>query len=209
MKNINSVYFLAILFLLPACRSRNIKYFPPMDPHFSVISEKEDIEITVTVLDPNDCYDYFGTYAQGYSPLQVQFYNKGNDTHIVRPSYVALKRDSGFTVAQSIHYDTYTRCTFFTLASLFFFWEAIPFIVIPYGFYWRNQNKKITRHICSKSLQRDETLVVYPYESLCKFIFIPEESFVREFDIKIFNETKGALITHHIDLADLGMQTKS
>lgn len=193
-----------ILVLLPACGMRDTRYFPYVNRNQAVMYEKNTIEVSVHQLSEHDCNEYFGVdlMQEGYAPLLLSITNNGPERYTFRPSYLDLERTSGRGVAQLMHYDTYLRVMLLTVPAVFFWWPALPFLIVPYGFSCALYNEKKTKEIRAKALKYDESLIIGPYERVKKFIFVQDYALRRLFDISLFNEDTKQLVTFNIDLAD-------
>jgi hypothetical protein len=189
------VISISLLILLTGCGSRDTRYFPRLDKSKAIPIQKNSVTISVHALSAQDCDDYFGidVMAHGYRPLLMTIENHSSDTYIMRPSYFDLPRVSGKEISRLMHYDTYSRVAWLTIPALIYLWEAIPFLIIPYGFACKRYNDKTTRNIRKKTWGRSEVLTIAPYETIQKFIFILDKTFTSPFEIKLYNETQRKL----------------
>lgn len=191
------------LMLLPHCGSRDVRLFPRLKAQKMVAINQSQIEVAVTVMSRKECGEYFGVdvIAEGVRPLVLNINNKSADTYVLRPSYLALTRVSGKEVAKLMHYDTYQRVFWSTWPAIIFWWPAVPFLIVPYGFSCKHYNMKTTKTLRKMTLGAHDVLEIAPYESVQRFIFVPDASFRTIFDIKLYNETKHALEVFPINCA--------
>lgn len=198
-----SITTVVLLMILAGCGPRNTRYFPRLKDSAALVAEKNNITVSVHMLSRIDCDDYFGidVIAEGYTPLVLTVKNHGADSYILRPSYFALPRVSGKEISRLMHYDTYQRVAWLTIPALIYFWQAIPLLIVPYGLSCRHYNDKTTRNIRKKTWGRSEVLTIAPYETVQKFIFIVDEAFTDELEIKLYNETTRTLEVYAIDVA--------
>lgn len=189
-----SIFSLAILLLLVGCGGpKDVRFFPETKG-FSGI--RNGLKVAIHALLPEECISYFGYNVNAESGCSVLLLTIDNDTpdkYTFRPSDFPLKRISGEQVAQGMHYDTYQRMFWLITPALIFYWPAIPFVVIPYGLRCRQYNADITRMLAGKTLDADDTLTIAPYETVQRFIFVPNDGLKPLFTIKLYNETKGNL----------------
>lgn len=201
----NVVLALGSMLVLAGCGPRDTRFFPnfkkeKVDQAEAAVPAKK-MTVQVQIMSRTECDDYFGidVIAQGYRPLLVTFENKGNDSYMVRPSYVGLERVSGKEVARLMHYDTYSRVLCLSIPALIYCWPVIPILIVPYGVGCSHYNDKTTRNIRKKSLSKTETLSIAPGEIVQKFVFVPDNVFKSKFDIKLYNETSHAVEVVTID----------
>lgn len=182
---------LAMLMVLTGCGPRDTRLFPKLKAEKATQVEQGGVSVSVNLLSRQDCLGYFDVdvISQGYRPLLLTIDNSTSDAYTLRPSYLDVARVSGKEISRLMHYDTYQRVVWFTLPAIIYCWQVIPFVIIPYGLSCRHYNQKTTRNIRKKTLGRDDTLAIAPYETVRRFIFVPEENFRTVFDLKLFNET--------------------
>lgn len=190
-KFLHKILALAILMALTGCGPRDTRYFPKLKTNKAAQVTQNNITISINVLSRQDCLAYFDcdVIAQGYRPLLLTIDNTTSDAYVLRPSYLDVERVSGKEIARFMHYDTYNRVLWFVVPAFYYAMPLIPCVIIPYGLSCRHYNQKTTRNIRKKTLGREDTVEIAPYETVQRFIFIPEESFKTILDIKLFNET--------------------
>ena len=193
---------LVALLVLTGCGPRDTRAFPRLKQQAARV-EQHGIEVSVHLLSRQDCVAYFDVdvIAHGYRPLVITIDNGTSDSYVLRPSYVGLDRVSGKEVSRLMHYDTYQRVMWMTLPAVIFCWQVIPFFIVPYGLGCRHYNHKTTRNIRKKTLGSHDTVAIAPYETIRRFMFVPEESFRTIFDVNLFNETTRKIETFSINCA--------
>lgn len=200
---LKSCVVVAILIFLAGCGPRDTRYMPKVNAGKSAVvaSHKGDVVVTAHLMSRSECDTYFGfdVIKEGYRPLVLKIDNAGLHSYTLRPSYIPLPRVSGKEISYHMHYDTYQRVVWLAIPSLLFVWELIPFVVVPYGLACRHYNSKTTRNIRKNTLRRTETLHIAPHEKLEKFIFVPDNAFVPQFDLKLHNETLGTVEVFRVD----------
>ena len=193
-----------VLILLVGCGPQNTRYFPHLNRDKTISAGKNDVIVSVHMLSHQDCDNYFGidVIRQGYRPLMLTIENRSSDTYVLRPSYFVLPRVSGKEISRLMHYDTYRRMAWLTIPALIYFWEAIPLLIVPYGFSCKHYNDKTTRNIRKKTWGRSEVLTIAPYETVQKFIFVVNAAFASTLEIKLYNETTQKLETYTINVTE-------
>jgi hypothetical protein len=196
---------LFFLVLLPGCMGRHasrVRKFPEFRMGATCQAADNRLKVIVEELSSTRCEDYFGfdVKSYGYHPLMVEFANYTSDEYVLRPSYIGLDYVSGKKIAQEMHYNTTFHMQWMIPPALWYRWELIPFLVIPSGFWMRDCNKRMTRNIRRHSLSRREALIIHPYETVRKFIFVEDESYKRVFDLSLFNTSEHARTHYMIDL---------
>ena len=202
LKSLGRVVVGLMVFVLAGCGPRNTRYFPKLEKPAARVAIKNNVKVIVHVLSRVECKDYFGVdvLAEGYLPLVMTIENHGPDTYVLRPSYFALPRASGKEISRFMHYDTYQRMVWLSLPALFYFWQAIPLLIIPYGLSCKHYNDKTTRNIRKKTWGRSEVLSIAPYETVQKFIFVAREAAAEQIQIKLYNEITRTLEIYPIDI---------
>lgn len=194
---------IVVLMALTGCGPRDTRSFPQLRKQQAAQALQHGVTVSVHLLSRQDCLSYFDVdvIAQGYRPLLLTIDNSTEDGYVLRPSYLLLERVSGKEIARLMHYDTYQRVMWLALPAVIYCWQVIPFVIVPHGLGCRHYNNKTTRNIRKKTLGRDDTLMVAPYETVRRFIFVPEESFRTVFDIALFNETTRKIETFSLNCA--------
>lgn len=195
LKKIENVVVVCCLVLLTGCGPKDVRFFPRVKTHAAAVVTKQELDVVMHALSRQECDAYFGVdvIAEGVRPLLLTIQNRSADAYVVRPSYIPLTRISGKEVAQLMHYDTYQRVFWLTWPALIFWWPAIPCLVVPYGFGCQHYNKKTTKTLRKMTLGAHDVLDIAPYETVQRFIFVPDASFKTVFDMKLYNETKRVL----------------
>jgi len=199
-------YLVAVVFcilFLVGCGPRDVRFFPRLRASKEAVIAKAKIEVAVNVMSRKECSDYFGfdAIAEGVRPLVLNINNKSSDAYVLRPSYLALTRVSGKDISKLMHYDTYQRVFWLTWPAIIFWWPAIPCLIIPYGFGCQQYNAKTSKTLRKMTLGAHDVLEVAPYESVQRFIFVPDASFRTAFDIALYNETTRAIELFPINCA--------
>jgi hypothetical protein len=194
---------LVVLMALTGCGPRDTRSFPKLKQQKAAHIEQHGVKVSVHLLSRQDCLAYFDidVIAQGYRPLVLTIDNDTADGYVLRPSYLGMERVSGKEISRFMHYDTYQRVMWLALPALIYCWQVIPFVIVPYGLGCRHYNQKTTRNIRKKTLGRDDTVTIAPYENVRRFIFVPEESFRTVFDLALFNETTRTIETFSVNCA--------
>lgn len=203
-KNVIVTMLVALLMVLTGCGPRDTRSFPRLKPQNAAQIAQDGITISVHLLSRQDCVHYFDfdVIAQGYRPLLLTIENNRADAYVLRPSYFELERVSGKEISRFMHYDTYQRTLWLSLPAFIYCWQVIPFVIVPYALGCRHYNQKTTRNIRKKTLGRNDVVEIAPYETVRRFIFVPEESFKTTFDIKLFNETTHVVENFKVNCAE-------
>lgn len=203
LKNLGRVVVGLMVLVLAGCGPRNTRYFPRLAKSKAIVAVKNDVKVSVHLLSRAECDDYFGidVRSEGYIPLVMTIENRGVDSYVLRPSYFVLPRVSGKEISRLMHYDTYQRMVWLSFPALIYFWQAIPLLVIPYGFSCKYYNDKTTRNIRKKTWGRSEVLTIAPYEIVQKFIFVVRDAIAQQLEIKLYNERTRNLEIYPIDIS--------
>lgn len=143
-----------------------------------------------------------GIEGYGYKVLLMRLVNQGSTTYLFKPSYCKLHRAPWDQIAPLMHYDTSSRVTWLTIPALYLLWEAIPLLVVPYGFYWRACNRDISDWLQRVTLGPEDSLEIFPYEQVERYLFVPEERYTTHFKVSFFDTAAKELVSYSIEFKE-------
>ena len=162
----------------------------------------------IHLLSRQDSKEYFGSSSlgkdliinNGYLPIHINIENNTNNYLHLRPSYIDLTIQPSNRIAKLLHVDTSHAMYCLCVPALLFWWQAIPFIIIPMGLNMRRSNQKIGENLQFNALQTWKEVSIAPYEIIDKFVFIRARDFKQRFGIRLFNEDERKLISFDVNL---------
>lgn len=144
----------------------------------------------------------FDITKEGFVMIRIRLVNRGGDTYIFRPSYADVLFTSQECLEEFFLYDTSTRCIWLSLPSVFYWWPAVPLVVVPCGLMWSRQNEQIS-HILSKKLIGPETeFKISPYETVEKIFFVPAESWYGNFTLGFYDKKTNELVNFTVEFSE-------
>lgn len=192
--------FLTALFVTPSCfwKPRRHHCIPRVEQQR--VKEDLGVDVVARLLTPAQVKaQFWGVDVEAYNlaVIALSITNRGNKSYHFKPSYLSLTGKSYDEVAPLFHYDTMARVCWYSVPALIFWWPAIPLFVVPYGYYWRGENQKMTEWLSAVIIDARTYFEVGPYEIVDRFIFV-EEPAPLGFSFSLFDEIARELVTHRI-----------
>lgn len=145
-----------------------------------------------------------GIEEAGYTLFVLHLQNKGPATYLFRPSYCSLPRASAHQIAQLLQYDTTSRVVWLSLPALWFCWQAIPLLIVPWGAYWSSCNSDIIAHLEQEILGPNDSLEIGPYEDLKRFVCVPTDCVSRKVGFTFFEKETKKLLSFTVFFDEVG-----
>ena len=189
----NSMRLLAIfacfgMLLLQSCSKYNSKPF--MKTPATGIT-KNNVTASAIELSKEDSIHYFNaditaksgwlTSYPGYQAIQLAIKNNSKNSYIFDTDFINLPIATCHEISEKIYYINY-------------FWVSIE----DPDFY--TLKDRISKNIEARTLEENTTVVITPYNTLNKFLFIPKDASVSSLSLALTNEQNGEKTVFDVDL---------
>lgn len=194
----NVSFLLICLFALSSCA----KYTPkPLHQAAGSRTVKNDIAVSANMLSDDECFYYFSRHAgnKGYQPLLLTINNDTNDVLVLKGSDINLNMEKTEIVAKQLHLNTTKRVLTWGIFALFIW----PFIIPAAcdGLNSSSANKKLDKDFSDRVIDQSSQLVIKPYSSVNKVIFLTPSNYRSIFELCLENQTNDESISFRVRLS--------
>jgi hypothetical protein len=193
--------WMILLVMLPGCLGRRLQYFPRMDTNKIFHQQKEGLNVTIGKFDASASRSYFGTDLTyyGYVPLHLHVSNSSNSPYILKTGEVELPLAPSKKVMDLLYHDVRSFTLWTTIPAVIFAWPLLA-VTVPIACGLWYDNKKITENLTEKTLKKNETIEIRPYESMDRLIFAYVEDLPSHANISFMKKKTESWLTFYVDL---------
>jgi hypothetical protein len=186
------ITLICIAFLSVGCASYKPDSLARLNPEFApYVEEIEGVTVAARKFTTQDSKSYLDrdVIVKGYQPVQLAIDNRSTKTFLFSTSGVSLPCARPDDVARKVHTSTVGRVFAWGIPGLIIWPLIIPAIVDGIGS--SNANSELDKDFSAKALNE---VVVQPASFVEGLLFIPTESFVENFQVKLVDrDTKKVL----------------
>lgn len=171
---------------------------PLLEP-IGITKESQRVSVCTSLLSDADCSYYFGKKVthRGFVPLQLNIQNTSNQTYILDGHNIHLQLEDRMYMAQQLHFNTAQRVVAWAIPGLFLWPFFIP--AIMEGISSNNANKKLDSDFHQRVIDSNSYLVIPPYSSVNKLLFVQRENYTSKFILTLKNKTTNQALSFKLE----------
>ena len=187
MKKLYLLLTCALVSVLAGCASYQANSLSALKAEYvKTYGKLEDLRIGCKAYTTSDCLTYLGrdVLAQGYQPVQLTFYNQGDQEYFFSSKQLTLSCVSPSEVAQTVYTSTVGRVTGYTVGGLLLF----PPLLIPAvvdGIRSSQANARLIEDFLEKG---KDHFSIPPYCFRTTIIFVRKANYTPAFELSLINQ---------------------
>jgi len=204
---------LLICLFLTGCVGRKgsrtfLKEFKKIDCCADYSQTQDNVQLCVKAYTEEESQEVFGRnlLQKGVQPLHILVNNNTNDRLTIYPSYI---QPEGLPVEMIVPLVKKKIAQYIAPLAIvtWLFQPLLIYIPVQMGLDMRKTNKQIAERLQCGCYTSNEPIVIYPWTSFQKFLFVDREDFVPYFFIRLFNEDQRKLL--HFDVNTIGSKNNA